>query len=262
MIAVSKWIWGCFGVCGARIIVGSIGGIRSIIVRINIGITIRGISDIFKVFWCWGDFWNTDCVLSTSIEIFWVFKYIIIVSSIGDIRRIIVIRIRVISVGGICQKPFLFFGVWGNFEIFIVISQWIWGFWDCRGSDLGGGIFGSGCWRVGDRGITESNFIINCNFWISLFFWWWLRWCENCNCFGDCRSRGSGKSLWDNSGKSVVGRGVVEINFIIKCIFLVVAEVTWKLQFLNEYGELKTVEPGDQEDDFGETLKTVSGVGG
>ena len=40
---------GFFGVCGARVIVRSIGGISSIIVSSNFGITIGGISDVFKM---------------------------------------------------------------------------------------------------------------------------------------------------------------------------------------------------------------------
>ena len=50
MIVVYKWTWQFLGVCGAIIIVISIGSTISIIVSSNFGITIGGISDILNVF--------------------------------------------------------------------------------------------------------------------------------------------------------------------------------------------------------------------
>ena len=65
---------------------------------------------------------------------------------------------------------FFFFGVGGDFEIFIAISQCIWGVGDCRDRLLRGIIVGRGRQSVGVRGVMESNFIINYNFWLFLFF--------------------------------------------------------------------------------------------
>ena len=50
MIAVRQLIWGRFVVCGSIIVVISIGGISSIIVRNNFDITIGGIIDVFMSF--------------------------------------------------------------------------------------------------------------------------------------------------------------------------------------------------------------------
>ena len=60
-----------------------------------------------------------------------------------------------------------------------------------------------------------------------------------------------GVILWINSGKRFRGRGIVESKFIIICLFslltfFVLMEMVEKLQFLNEYGELETVKPGDR----------------
>ena len=49
-LAASRKIWGFFGVYGASIIVISFGGIISIIVSSNFGITIGGISDVLNCF--------------------------------------------------------------------------------------------------------------------------------------------------------------------------------------------------------------------
>ena len=44
---------------------------------------------------------------------------------------------------------------------------------------------------------------------------------------------------------------IVHFNFVFFGFILVVAEVAWKLRFLNGYGELDTVEPGGWEKSLG-----------
>ena len=61
------------------------------------------------------------------------------------------------------------------------------------------------------------------------------------------------------------GRGVVKSNFIINCNFHFWFFWWWRhksCNFSNEYGELETVETGDQAEDFGETMQKASGTGG
>ena len=58
------------------------------------------------------------------------------------------------------------------------------------------------------------------------------------------------KPLW-KQWKIFGFRGEVESNFIIICLFefiLVLMELVRKLRFLNEYGKLETVKPGDWEE--------------
>ena len=115
---------GIFGVCVSNVIVNIIWGISSIIVSNNSGITIGGISDVFMgFFWVLWNFLKYSLFfLKRILEGFGFCRDRIIVSRIGGIISIIFRSIRVISVGGICQK-YRGFGVWGDFEIFIVVSQ-------------------------------------------------------------------------------------------------------------------------------------------
>ena len=68
---------------------------------------------------------------------------------------------------------------------------------------------------------------------------------------------GSGGIVVGRSGQSFRSRGIVESNFIINSnfwlflIFLVVVEVAQKLQFLSEYGELEPFKPGYYAEVFG-----------
>ena len=74
-------------------------------------------------------------------------------------------------------------------------------------------------------------------------------------------------SFWGNSGKRIGGRGVLESNFIINFhafpIFLVLkAILKYVLHFINEYGELVIIDPGDQaESSLGASVE-ASGKGG
>ena len=52
---------------------------------------------------------------------------------------------------------------------------------------------------------------------------------------------------------------IAENNFIINCNVLVVVEVAQKLRFLNEYGELEPVEPGDRAEVFTQTAEKKFG---
>ena len=115
-----------------------------------------------------------------------------------------------------------FFGVGGDFEILIEIYQWIQGVGDSWDRVLGRSIVGSSGRSVGDRGIAESNFIINCSFWIFLFFGWQheialYQWPWG---VGNYWSRRSGRGFWGNSGKTVGGREIVESNFITSYNFV------------------------------------------
>ena len=125
---------------------------------------------IFLFFWRWWR-WHKYCNFSTNMGIWRLYIQDIVHKPLGkqwknrrgqwDSRKQ---RHRQFS----CFSVFL--GVGGNFDILITISQWIWGVGDCRVRVSVGSIFGSDLWSVGGRGIAESNFSINCNFWFFQFF--------------------------------------------------------------------------------------------
>ena len=120
---------GTCGVCRSSIIVRSNGGISSINIRRNFGITIGGIYNVLNCYWCFGCFWNIDCVLSMNIEVFWFCQTRIVFSSIGGIISIIVSSTRVISVGGITQNisgVFWSLGQFWNIDCNLSINIGIW----------------------------------------------------------------------------------------------------------------------------------------
>ena len=150
--------------------------------------------------------------------------------------------------GALVNLFFCFFGVWGNFEILIAISQLIWGVGDYIYRVSRVKFIGRGKWKFRGRGVVEIIFIINCNFWIflicfggggggmkiSIYQWIWG--------FGDFQTRVLCGNLWRNSGKGIGSRGVLEINFIIifyifPDLFLVLeAILKYWLQNFNKYG--------------------------
>ena len=68
----------------------------------------------------------------------------------------------------------------------------------------------------------------------------------------------AGESSGEGGQWKVTLSSVVVFGFFC---FLVVVEVVQKLQFLNEYRELETVEPGDRAEEFRETFEKALDTG-
>ena len=62
----------------------------------------------------------------------------------------------------------------------IAIYQWVWGVGDFRVKLFCIKFIGNSGNVFGGRGVVESNFVINCNFRLFVFWWLW-RWHESCN---------------------------------------------------------------------------------